>query len=119
MSTSITADVPLSGSTDFLGIKIAATAATGTTIHTATSTSGVDDEIYIYATNSDTADHVLTIEWGGVTSPDNEIKMTIPAQAGLILVIPGLRLRNSKVVYGFADSTNKIIVYGFVNRITN
>lgn len=111
----------LSGSTDGRGIKIAATATAGDTIHTsvAGTTAGTYDEIWLYAFNSDTADIVLTIEFGGTTAPDDNVVLTIPFKAGAILVIPGWILQNGTIVKAFAATTNKIVIYGFVNTITD
>lgn len=109
--------IKLSGSTDGRGIKVAATATAGTTIHTAVSGTTDYDEIWLYAQNSDTSNIKLTIEFGGTTSPDDTIEVTIPAESGLILVIPGLVLHNGSVVRAFAGSANLIVMHGFVNRI--
>ena len=106
----------LSGSTDGQPIKVAATATAGTLIHTAHATS--KDEIHLWAVNTDSSDRKLTLEWGGVASPDNLIEVTIPAEAGLLLVAPGLPLTNSKVVRAFAAAANVVNIVGFVNRIT-
>jgi hypothetical protein len=110
--------VKLSASTDGKSIKIAATATAGTTVHTAHATSL--DEIYCWVSNSDTSDRTITIEWGGATDPDNLLvkTLTIPANSGPILVVPGLILTNSMVFAIFASSANKIIATGYVNRIT-
>ena len=72
----------LSGSTNGKMIKVVATATPGTTIHTATSTSGEMDEITLYAVNSDTSAIKLTVEFGGTTSPDDTIELTIPPEIG-------------------------------------
>lgn len=111
----------LSGSTDGRGIKVVATATPGTTIHTAVSgtTAGTFDEIWLYAYNSDSAPRLLTIEFGGTTSPDDTIKITLLSQQGLILIIPGLILQNGSVVKAFADSANVVTIQGFVNTITD
>jgi len=111
----------LSGSTDGMAIKVAATATPGTTIHTAVAgtTAGTYDEIWLWAFNSHTADVLLTIEYGGATDPDNIIEVSIPPQSGLVPVIPGLILQNSKVVKAFAASTNVITIIGYVNSITD
>lgn len=109
-------DIPFSGSTDGLGIKVAATSTPGTLIHTAHATSA--DLLEVYAYNSDTADRELTLEWGGTTSPDHHIKQTIPAKDGLHLVVPGLLLTNSKVLRAFAATANVIIILGKVLRVT-
>jgi hypothetical protein len=111
----------LSGSTDGKAIKVAATATPGTTIHTASSTSTTLDEIWIYAQNTDTTDRKLTIEWGGVASPDDLIEFTVKAENGLYLIVPGLILKGNAtplVVRAFAATTNVITITGYVNRIT-
>lgn len=107
--------VKLSGSTDGRAIKVAATATPGTTIHTAHATAL--DEVWLYAFNTDTTDRKLTIEFGGTTSPDDTIEVTIPAESGLVLVVPGLILTNSAVVKAFAASANLVNIVGYVNRI--
>lgn len=111
----------LSGSTNGRGIKVVATATAGTTIHTAVSgtTAGTYDEIWLYAYNSDTSVRTLTIEFGGVTAPDDNIVVTLQSQSGLALVVPGLILQNACVVGAFADAANKVVIYGFVNAITD
>lgn len=106
----------LSGSTDGRGIKIAATATAGTLIHTAQADTTLVDMIRLYAQNNDTVDRLLTIEWGGVSSPDDLIQVTIPFKSGLFLVVPYLPLRNGLVVRGFAAATNVISVFGGILR---
>lgn len=111
----------LSGSTDGKMIKVVATATTGTTIHTATSsTTNPDgfDEVWLWAVNSDTTPRKLTIEWGGTTSPDCLIEVTIPAESGLVQIVPGLILQNSLVVTAFAASANVVMIGGYVIRST-
>jgi len=110
----------LSSSTSGRGIKVAATATPGTAIHTATvsTTNGTYDEVWLYAYNSDTTDRLLTIEFGGTTSPDDHIKVTIPAQAGRFCVVDGHILQNGLVIRAFAAAANVIVVTGFVNAIT-
>src|SRR5512139_1683053 len=79
----------LSGSTDGRGIKVVATASAGTTIHTAVAgtTAGTFDEIWLYAYNSDSVARLLTIEFGGTTAPDDNIKVTLASQS------PGTQFR--------------------------
>lgn len=109
--------VLLSGSTDGKMIKVAATATAGTLIHTAVAGSVSIDEVWLWAVNSDTTDRKLTIEFGGTTSPDDTIEQIIPAEGGLILIVPGLTLNNASVVRAFAETTNVIDIVGYVNRI--
>lgn len=107
----------LSGSSNGKMIKVAATATLGTTIHTATSGTTDFDEIWLWAVNSDTTARKLTIEYGGATSPDCLIEMTIPAESGLVQILPGFLLNNSLVVTAFCATANVVMIGGFVNRI--
>lgn len=108
--------VKLSGSTDGRAKKVAATSSAGDTIHTAHATAL--DEIWLYAYNGHTASVELTIQWGGTSSPDDDVKVTLASKAGRNLVIPGELLTNSLVVKAYASVTNVITISGFVNRIT-
>lgn len=107
----------LSGSTDGRPIKVAATATPGTLIHTATATSGEIDELWLWAVNTDSATCKLTVEWGGTTSPDDLIEVGIPAESGLVLVTPGLVLRNGLTIRAFAAAASVVNIVGYVNRI--
>lgn len=111
----------LSGSTDGRAIKVAATGTPGTTIHTGSTVAATLDEIWLYATNTDTTARKLTIEWGGTSSPDDLIELTIPAESGLTLVAPGLLIKGNAtalVVRAFAASADVITIHGYVNRIS-
>ena len=105
----------LSGSIDGKAIKVVQTATAGTTVHTAHATAL--DEIWLYAVNSSASSVKLTIEYGEEAAPDGNIELTIAAESGLTLVIPGLLLRNSLVVKAFAATTNVVMIHGYVNRI--
>ena len=104
-----------------LGIKVDQTAiATGTTIHTASTTTATIDEIWLYAVNTSAAAVKLTIGWGAVTDPDATIEVTVLPEAGLLTVIPGLLLQGNataKIVKAAAATANVIVLHGFVNRI--
>jgi len=108
----------LSGGTNGKNIKVAATATAGTTIHTAVSGTSDMDEIWLYACNTDSTDRKLTIEYGGTTSSDDLTEITITAEAGWVLVCPGLLLQNGLIVKAFAATANVVNINGFVNRIT-
>ena len=113
--------IVLSGSTDGRMIKVAQTATAGTTIHTGDTTATTFDEVWLYAVNSDSTDRKLTIEWGGVSSPDDLIEFTVPAESGLYVIAPGLVIKGNAtplVVRAFAASANVVSIAGFVNRIT-
>lgn len=114
--------VVLSGSTQGKAIKVAATASTGTTIHATGTSSSIIDEVWLYAYNSSSSAVTLTIQYGGTTSVDNDIKLSIPATSGLTLVVPGLILTGTgsaaNTVYAYAGTTNVITISGYVNRIS-
>ena len=114
--------VNLSGSTGGRLIKVAATATTGTTIHATGTSSSILDGIWLYAVNSDTTARKLTIEFGGTTAPDDLIELTVAAESGLVLVVPGLTLVGTgsaaRTVTAFAATANVISIGGYVNRIT-
>jgi hypothetical protein len=111
----------LSGSTDGRAIKVAATATPGTTIHTGSATATTFDELWLYAMNTDSTDRKLTIEFGGVSSPDDLIEFTVKAENGLYLVVPGLVIKGNAtplVVRAFAATADVVTILGYVNRIT-
>ncbi len=114
--------VTLSGSTQGKGIKVVATGTLGTTIHATGTSATIQDEIWLWAVNSDTTDRKLTIEFGAAGAPDDLIELTIPAESGLVLVVPGLVLKGSGAatltVTAFCATANVVMIHGFVNRIT-
>lgn len=114
--------VVLSGSTQGKAIKVAATASTGTTIHATGTSSSIIDEVWLYAYNSSASAVTLTIQYGGTATPDDDIKLSIPATSGLTLVVPGLILTGTgaatNTVRAYAGTTNVITISGYVNRIS-
>ncbi len=108
----------LSGSTNGKGIKVVATATAGTLIHTAVAGTSSLDEVWLYAHNTSATAVKLTIEYGGVASPDDHIEVTIGAEGiGLILVAPGILLQNGLAIRAFAATANVLNIFGYVNRI--
>lgn len=112
----------LTNSTDGRSILISGTTSGGANaVHTASSTATTYDEVWLYAMNTDTTARKLTIEWGSNSSPGDLIELTIPAEAGLTLVVPGLVLKGNSTpltIKAFAATTNVVTVNGYVNRIT-
>lgn len=111
--------VLLSGSTNGQPIKVVATVTAGTLIHTAVTGTTSFDELYLWCTNTSAGAVVLTIEFGGVTDPDNLIvkAYSIPANSAPVPIVVGQTLNNAKVVGAFAGSANVLLISGFVNRI--
>ena len=109
----------LSGSTSGMGIKVVATATAGTLIHTAVAGATNLDEVWLWVVNTHTGAVDLTIEYGGVTDPDSLInKDAIPVEDGLYLVIPGLVINGGLVIRAFASVASVLIIYGYVNHLT-
>ena len=110
--------IALSGRANGLMVKVVATATAGTLIHTAVAGSSDLDEIWLWAVNSASTAKKLTIEWGGVAVPDDLIEITIPAESGLVMVIPGILLQNGLILRAFCETANVVMISGYVNRIT-
>jgi hypothetical protein len=114
--------VLLSGSTQGKPIKVAQTATLGTTIHATGTSSANIDEVWLYAYNSSTGPIALTVEFGGASVPDQNIKIDVPATSGLTLVVPGLVLTGTgaaaNTVTAFAGTADVITISGYVNRIS-
>ena len=108
----------LSASTNGKAIKVTATATAGTLIHTAVSGTLSLDEIWLYAVNSSASLVKLTLEWGEATAPDGNIEQNVPAESGLMLLVPGLVLQNGLTVKAFAGTGSVITIAGYVNRAT-
>jgi hypothetical protein len=75
----------------------------------------------LYAVNTSASDVKLTIEWGGVASPDDLIEYTVKAENGLYLIVAGNLIKGNAtplVVRAFAATANVIVMHGYVNRIT-
>jgi hypothetical protein len=113
--------IPLSGSTDGRGIHIDDDATPGKLIHTGSTTTTTIDEIWLYAMNYDTTNRKLTIEWGGANAGGDIMELTITAESGLVLVVPGLILKgavSALEIRAFASAASAINIFGYINRIT-
>lgn len=111
----------LSGSTDGRGIKVAASATPGTTIHTGASATATLQEVWLWASNPGTTSYTLTVEWGGTSDPDDRIILSVPADQGLTLVSPGLVLKGNGtplVIKAFANTANQVTLFGYVNEVS-
>jgi hypothetical protein len=74
--------------------------------------------VWVYANNTSATAAKLTLEWGTTTAIDGNIELTISAESGLVLVIPGLILQNSLLVKAFAATADVILLTGYVHNIT-
>lgn len=109
----------LSGSTNGKAIRVSGTStSTAVTVHQAVTGTTNWDEIWIYANNTSATAAKLTLEWGTTTAIDGNIELTVSAESGLVLVIPGIILQNSLLVKAFAATADVILLTGYVHNIT-
>lgn len=88
-------------------------------MHTATATSGDRDHITLWATNIDTVDRTITLQWGGTSTSDSIGPITLSANSGPVLVADRWHLQNGLLVRAFASSANVVNVTGKVARYTD
>jgi len=103
------------------------TAGSPTPIHVTGTSGTVEDELWLYASNSHSADVEMILFFGYATgsvptAPADTLYQTITTKAGMTLVIPGLVVTGSgsaTTSVSAYDVTGSVInVWGYVNRIT-
>lgn len=121
MANEVSTLLVLTGSSDGQPIKVVQTATPGTLIHTASSTTTDIDRILIKACNNHTVPVNLTIELGGVATPDNLIQyFNLPVKAAETVIVSYSPLKGNatpKVVRAFADVANVVVITGEVLRV--
>lgn len=107
----------LSDSTHGRGIAVVATASPGTSLHTALASPASEewDEIHLYAVNNTGSAVMLTVEFGGTDAADR-IAVNVPANSGLVDILPGLMLNNGAALRAYASTANAVTAFGFVRR---
>jgi hypothetical protein len=113
----------LSQSTNGKSINIVATDSNTTTIHTTQPSSGIIDEVWLYATNSTTSDIMFNLLYGGTNfTTDILFEGVIEAYGGNTLICPALIAKgdgaNGLSIYGNSSVASGINVFGYVNRIS-
>jgi len=111
--------MPLSKSTD--GKMIQSVGGLPTQLHVASTTVTDIDEVWIWACNIHSADVSIDIGWGIAGSSATNNTFTVPKEAGLYLVVPGLVFSGSttafpKAVTSTTATSNQINLVGYVNR---
>ncbi len=101
--------------TDGRFIKIVATATPGTALHTHAS-SAKFQRVSLWAWNTDSVARVLTVEWAGVTSPDDTIQVNLPVN-GAPQLVASLLLAQGKSVAAFAAAANVVICHAEVKDV--
>ena len=118
LSTSALGEPTLSTST---------TAGSPTPIHMTGTSATVEDEVWLYCSNSHSADVELILFFGYTngsvpTAPASTLYQTITTKAGMTLVIPGLVMTGNgstgTVVAAYSATGSVLNLWGYVNRIT-
>ena len=106
--------IPFSASTNGRRISLADSA---TTIHTADATA--TDSIYLNISNLTITTELCTIQFGGVTNPDDLFQINIPPNGeGYWWVIKGDVLTNSLLLRALGATTDALQAGGYVLRDT-
>lgn len=111
--------LPLSGKTDWRPIGITEDATPGDVIHTATSTTDVVDEVWLWCNNYSGAVTQLWLEFddGSVTT---EKMVSLPSD-GEYLVCPGITYAGGLIIRAFVGTggatDGTVVIDGHVNRL--
>lgn len=98
-----------SGSTNGRMVKVVQTATAGTLLHTCTATANEYDCVTIWAVNNHTAAVDLTIELGGVTSPDDLVIYSgLRSKVGEVKIVDQARLQGGVAVRAFCSVANVV-----------
>lgn len=113
----------LSQSINGKSITISASGINTTTIHTTPISSGIIDEVWLYASNPTAFDVTFNLLYGGTDfTTDILFEGVIEAYAGSVLVCPGLIAKGDGTtgfsIYGNSPTLSGVNVFGYVNRIS-
>lgn len=103
----------LSGSVNGTGIKVNSTS-TGLEVHThdAEFNQSLFDELHLWAYNSSGSALTLTLQWGGTTSPDNLIVISLAGNT-FLKVVNGLHIGGNLSVNAIASTQDVVMLYGY------
>ncbi len=108
----------LSGSTRGRPVLITATASTGTTLHTATTTAGEVDRIFIWLANTDDEAQTVTLEFGA-TGASSEVEILVPPHEK-VLAVDGELLGGAATdtITAYASTGSVVKATGRVERLS-
>lgn len=108
--------LPLSAATDWKGILLSNIITPGDVIHVPTVLTGIIDEVYLWAENSDAVNMVtITVEFGGTGVGDLMVR-AIPTNSG-IQIVKGRPVSGGLTIAAFASAVGKVNIWGYVNRL--
>lgn len=91
-------------------IKVVATASPGTLIHTV----GAREKIFLFATNTTDTFAYIILEYGGTTSPNDNIYIPVIPKDGLKPIVVGLVLTDFVSIRAYsADAAGAINIGGY------
>jgi hypothetical protein len=112
----------LSESTDGSYINVVVSGTPGVLLHTATSTVGEKDEVWLWGTNNTGVTASLIIEWAGTDGNTDINQVGIPSAQGRQLLIAGETIAGGLNVRAFSThpsaSVSGVNIGGHVNRIS-
>lgn len=112
----------LSASTNGRYVNVVASGSPGTLIHTATSTVGEKDEIWLWGVNNDAGNASVVIEWGGVDDVTDIQQVGIPSANGDQLLVAGKTIAGGLDIRAYTThaiaTTSGVNIGGHVNRIS-
>lgn len=85
-----------------------------TLIHTAVSGTTDKDLVTLFGYNDHTSEVILHLKWGDGA---DSIKVPIPHQSGLVLIVADLPICDGNTIEASASVVDVITIYGYVNRI--
>ena len=111
----------LSAATNGAPIRVVATATTGTTIHTATSSDMPEgcDEVYLWAGNITASPVNGSLYFSSDGTGNKQINFRVPAAFnGPVAVLAGHRVCDGVVISATASVAEAILLWGNVNRMS-
>lgn len=103
-------------------VNVVASGSPGTLIHTATSTGGEKDEVWLWGVNNTGADASIIIEWGGVDDVTDIQQVGIPSANGDQLLVAGKTIAGGLLVRTYTTpgvaTVSGVNIGGHVNRIS-
>ena len=81
------------------------------------------DEIFLHVQNPDSAQHTLTIQWGGTAVKDSLVYLLPAGFTGWLdcsgLPLQGQATGNEIQITAICDSITKVSIGGYANRLSN
>jgi hypothetical protein len=117
--------IQLSYGNNYNGIVVDTTATPGTPIHQTAISHLIIDYLHLWASNGD-ADkepRKVTVEFGGVTDPDNLIckEVIVMPDSPPRKIVDGIPISGDSLVVAliavFADEADDVTIYGYVERV--